>query len=70
MATQTTKITPADLEAKFRALQGDVQNVVEDKKSTALSIAAGGAVLLLMIFFLLGKRSGKKRSAIVEIRRI
>ena len=71
MATkQTTKITPDDLERKFRALQGDVQGVVDDKKSTAVSIAAGAGVLLLMIFFLLGKRSGRKRSAIVEIRRI
>jgi hypothetical protein len=68
--TTTTKITPEDLERKLRALQGDVQNVVDDKKSTAAGIAAGGGLLLLMIFFLLGKRSGKKRSAIVEIRRI
>ena len=36
MATdQTTKITPEDLERKLRALQGDVQGVVDDKKSTA-----------------------------------
>jgi hypothetical protein len=71
MATkQDTKITPEDLERKFRSLQGDVQGVVEDKKATAAGIAAGGGLLLLMIFFLLGKRAGKKRSAIVEIRRI
>jgi hypothetical protein len=70
VATNQTKITPEDLERKFRALQGDVQNVVEDKKSTAAGIAAGGGLLLLMLFFFLGKRSGKKRSAIVEIRRI
>ena len=70
MATNQKKITPEDLENKFRALQGDVQGVVDDKKSTAIGIAAGAGVLLLMIFFFLGKRSGKKRSAIVEIRRI
>jgi hypothetical protein len=70
MATNQTKITPDDLERKFRALQGDVQSAVDDKKSTAAGIAAGAGILLLMIFFLLGKRSGKKRSAIVEIRRI
>ena len=69
-ANQTTKITPEDLERKLRALQGDVRGVVDDKKSTAAGIAAGGGLLLLVIFFLLGKRSGKKRSAIVEIRRI
>lgn len=66
----TGNITPLDLENKLRALQGDIQGKVDDKKSTIVSVAAGGGVLLLIIIFLLGKRSGKKKSAIVEIRRI
>ena len=66
----TTKITPQDIENKLRALQGDVQNKVDDKKSTIATTAAAGGIVLLLIFFLLGKRSGKKRSAVVEIRRI
>ncbi len=66
----TTKITPQDIEKKLKALQGDVQSKVDDKKSTIASVAAGGGLVLLLIMFLLGKRSGKKRSAIVEIRRI
>ena len=72
MATNnpTPKITPDDLERKFRALQGDVQGAVDDKKPAVAGIAAGGGLMLLVLFFLLGKRSGKKRSAIVEIRRI
>jgi hypothetical protein len=70
MSDQHTKITPEDLERKFRALQGDVQDAVDDKKPALASIAAGGVVVLLLVFFLLGKRAGKKRSAIVEIRRI
>ena len=67
---QTTKITPQDIENKLRALQGDVQETVEGKKTTIATTVAVGGVVLLLIFFLLGKRSGKKRSAIVEIRRI
>lgn len=66
----TTKITPQDIENKLKALQGDVQNKVDDKKSTIATTAAAGGIVLLLIFFLLGKRSGKKRSAIVEIRRL
>ncbi len=65
-----TKITPQDIENKLRALQGDVQDKVDDKKSTIASVAAGGGIVLLLIFFLLGKRSGKKRSTVVEIRRV
>ena len=70
MSDQHTKITPEDLERKFRALQGDVQEAVDDKKPALLGVAAGAGVVLLLLFFFLGKRAGKKRSAIVEIRRI
>ena len=48
MSDQTTKITPADLERKLRALQGDVQDAVDDKKPAVASIAAGAAVVLLL----------------------
>ena len=64
------KITPQDIENKLRALQGDVQDKVDEKKSAIVTAAVGAGVVLLLIFFLLGKRSGKKRSAVVEIRRI
>lgn len=65
-----TTITPQDLENKLRALQGDIHGRVEDKKSTIATVAAGSGLVLMLIIFLLGKRSGKKRSAVVEIRRI
>lgn len=70
MPTEATRITPQDIENKLRALQGDVQHKVDDQKSTIATAAAAGGIVLLLIFFLLGKRSGKKRSTIVEIRRI
>ena len=31
---------------------------------------AGVGVILLLLMFLLGKRSGKKKSAVIEIRRV
>jgi hypothetical protein len=64
------KISPQDLENKFRALQDDIQGRVDEKKPAIATIAAGGGLALLILFFLLGRRSGKKRSAIVEIRRV
>lgn len=74
MANATTEpagpITPDDLRAKFEALQDDVQGRVEERKSSIMAVAAGGAVVLMLVFFFLGKRSGKKRSAVVEIRRV
>jgi uncharacterized membrane protein YvbJ len=66
----TTKITPADLQHKLQAFQDDLQGKVDDQKSKL--VAAGGVALLVLviIFFLLGKRSGKKKTTLVEIKRI
>ena len=64
------KITRADLEAGIRNLQGDAKSRVEDKKKTMATIAAVGAVVLLLVVFLIGKRSGNKKTTLVEIRRV
>jgi hypothetical protein len=65
-----SKISAGDLENKLRAFQGDIQSKVDDKKKTLMAVGAGVAVFLLIVFFLLGKRSGKKKTTLVEIKRI
>lgn len=67
---KTDHISREDIEAKLRALQGDVQGKVEDRKSTVMVVAGGIGVILVIVFFLLGRRSGKRRSTVVEIRRV
>lgn len=64
------RITPQDLENKFTALQSDIQGRVDDKKTSIATVAAGSGMVLMIIFFLLGRRSGRRRSAVVEIRRV
>ena len=64
------RITRDDLEAKFRAIQDDVQGKVEDKNQTMITAAAVAGIVLLLLFFFLGKRSGNKKTTFVEIRRI
>jgi hypothetical protein len=64
------RITRDDLEAKFRQVQDEVQGKVNDKKQTLVTAAAAGGVILLLLFFFLGKRSGKKKTTFVEIRRV
>ncbi|MGB8858804.1 MAG: hypothetical protein WCC60_06090 [Ilumatobacteraceae bacterium] len=64
------RITRADLESKFRETQGGWQGKLNDKKQTLMTVAAAGGVVLLILFFLLGKRSGKKKTTFVEIRRV
>jgi uncharacterized membrane protein YvbJ len=64
------KVTREHLEASFASLQGGIEGSVNDKKQT-IAIAGGVAALaLLFLFFFLGKRSGKKKTTIVEIRRV
>lgn len=63
-------ISRDDIERKLRGLQGDVQEKVEDRKSAIVGLAVGAGVVLVVAFYLLGRRSGKRRSAVVEIRRV
>ena len=65
-----SKITPADLEGKLRAFQGDIQSKVDGQKTNLLMVGGVVVGVMLVIFFLLGKRSGKKRTTLVEIRRV
>ncbi len=64
------RITRDDLEQRFSALQGDLKGKVASRKQTLVTGAGVIAVVLLLIVFLLGKRSGKRKTTLVEIRRV
>jgi hypothetical protein len=64
------KITRDDIEAKLRALRGGVDQQVERVKVPAIAIAVGLAVATIVVTYWLGKRRGKKRQMVLEIRRI
>jgi hypothetical protein len=64
------KITRDDLEAKFREIKGDVDKRARAAKDTAMPFAIAGGLLVLFLVYLIGKRVGKKKSTVVEIRRI
>lgn len=66
----TQKITRDDIEAGIRQLQGGAKQKVVDKKKAIATAAGLTAVAVLLFTFLLGKRAGKKRSALIEIRRL
>ena len=63
-------ITRDDLEAKIREVYSGVGDEVASTKNTVVTVAAVLGVLLLVITFLLGVRGGKKKTTIVEIRRV
>ena len=69
-AVAPTKITREDLEQRFRSLQDAAKGKVDEKKNTFATIAGTGGILLVLLVFLLGRRSGKKKTTLVEIRRV
>lgn len=64
------KISPDDLRAKIQSFQDGIRGEVANKRNTIVTVGGGALVVMLIIFFLLGKRSGRKKTTLVEIRRI
>ncbi len=64
------KITRADIEAKLRELRGEVDERVDDVKVPAIGVAVGVAVVTVVLAYWFGRRRGKKRQMVLEIRRI
>jgi hypothetical protein len=64
------RITRADIEAKLRSIRDDIEPVGEQAKGGLMAAAPVVAAVLIIGAYLLGKRSGKKRRAVIEIRRL
>jgi hypothetical protein len=65
-----TPITRADIEAKFGELRGEVDDRTQAVKVPAIAVAVGVVVLTVVTAYFFGKRKGKKRQMVLEIRRI
>jgi hypothetical protein len=73
MAVQSAprdRITRDDLEQKLRELEGGARDQVESARSTIVAAGVVATLIVLLLVFLLGKRKGKQRSTVVEIRRV
>ena len=64
------EITRRDLESKFRELQGEVESAGESARSYALVVGAVAVVAVVGVAYLFGRRRGKRRSTVVEVRRV
>lgn len=70
MTPEQARITRDDIEAKFRELTGEATEQVESRRSQAVTAALAVGVIVVAVVFLIGRRSGRRRSAVVEVRRI
>ena len=63
-------VTRQQIESKLREIQGGIQNRLAEKKQSLIAIGGTIAVIILIISYLLGRRTGKKKTTLVEIRRV
>ncbi len=69
MSAPSGPITPADIKHKLGDIQGEAQEQVQEAKNQILAVGLVVGILLLLAAFLLGRRGGKRSSAIIEVRR-
>lgn len=70
MRTNGRPITRTDLEAAFQRVVGEGQKTVTAAMPTALLAGGAGTLLVVALAYLFGKRRGKKKSSVIEIRRL
>ena len=54
----------------MRELQGDVEETAHAATNTLVAVGAVVLVGVVAVAFLLGRRKGRRRSTVVEVRRI
>jgi hypothetical protein len=66
----TERVSLKDIEGQFRSMSDSAQGVVQGSKTTALASAVLGGIVLAACLYFLGRRKGRRRSSVLEIRRV
>ena len=64
------RVTLGDVERQLRSLGGSAQGALAASKASAGSALAVAGVVLVAASYLFGRRRGKRRSSVLEIRRV
>jgi hypothetical protein len=67
--TAPQKITRDDIEARFRALTGDIDHKAEEARNTAVTVGAVVVAAVVVGVFLFGRSRGRKKTTLIEVRR-
>ena len=60
----------SDIEAKLREIRGEVDTTATAAKPALMAVAGVAVVAVFFVAYSLGRRKGKKKSTVVEIRRV
>jgi hypothetical protein len=69
MTADGAPITRDDIKAKLTEIQGEATQTVEEAKTTIVAVAAAVGVVVLVGIYLIGRRSGRRRSTVIELKR-
>ncbi len=64
------RVSLSDVERQLRSLGGSAQSVVGQSRTTVTAAAVAGGVLAVASVYLLGRRRGRRRATVLEIRRV
>ncbi len=70
MTATSGRITRDDLEAGFRSLEGEVDERKEQAMGVAAMVGVAAVVGIIVVAYALGRRRGRKKTTVVEIRRV
>jgi hypothetical protein len=65
-----TNVSRDDIEAKLREIRGEVDSVGEASKGYLIAAAAVAGLAVVAAAFVLGRRKGRRRTTVVEVRRV
>ncbi len=68
--TTSTRVTPADIEAKFRELQAEADLIEDEFRDYAVLVAVVAVMAVVTLAYAMGRRKGKRSRTVVEIRRV
>lgn len=68
--TQERPITRADIETKLRQIRGEVDSTAKAAVPIGLAVGAAAVAVVVGVAYLMGRRKGRKRATVVEIRRV
>ncbi len=63
-------VTRGTIEAKLREISGEVTTTAESALPYAIAAGAAVTVVVVSLAYLLGRRKGKKKTTLVEVRRV
>ena len=63
-------MTLSDVEDKMRSLGGSTESLVKDAAAPTIGALVAAGVVAVAAVYLLGRRRGRRRASVLEIRRV